>query len=81
MPAKAERPCRGTIRGHEGDDDLLQKESAFRLSQPRVRKEHPLRAVRTMTDEILDSMSPLFDVMYAKCGRPSITPEELLRAH
>jgi transposase len=25
-------------------------------------------------------MSPLFDAMYAKCGRPSIPPEKLLRA-
>ena len=45
-----------------------------------MRKDHPLRAVRAMTDEILDSMSPLFDAMYAECGRPSIPPEKLLRA-
>lgn len=48
--------------------------------EQRVRKDHPLRAVRAMTDEILDSMSPLFDAMYAECGRPSIPPEKLLRA-
>jgi transposase len=48
--------------------------------EQRVRTDHPLRAVRAMTDEILDSMSPLFDAMYAECGRPSIPPEKLLRA-
>ncbi|MGB6746097.1 MAG: IS5 family transposase [Terracidiphilus sp.] len=48
--------------------------------EQRVRKDHPLRVVRAMTDEILDSMSPLFDAMYAECGRPSIPPEKLLRA-
>jgi len=48
--------------------------------EQRVRKDHPLRAVRLMTDEILDSMSPLFDAMYAEVGRPSIPPEKLLRA-
>lgn len=48
--------------------------------EQRVRKDHPLRAVRAMTDEILNSMSPLFDAMYAECGRPSIPPEKLLRA-
>jgi transposase len=48
--------------------------------EQRVRKDHPLRAVRAMTDEILGSMSPLFDAMYAECGRPSIPPEKLLRA-
>lgn len=48
--------------------------------EQRVRKDHPLRAVRAMTDEILNSMSPLFDAMYAEGGRPSIAPEKLLRA-
>ena len=48
--------------------------------EQRVKKDHPLRAVRAMTDEILESMSPLFDAMYAECGRPSIPPEKLLRA-
>src|ERR1700759_858577 len=48
--------------------------------EQRVRKDHPLRAVRSMTDEILNSMSPLFDAMYAEGGRPSIPPEQLLRA-
>ena len=45
-----------------------------------MRKDHPLRAVRAMTDEILERMSPLFDAMYAEGGRPSIPPEKLLRA-
>ena len=45
-----------------------------------MRKEHPLRAVRAMTDGILASMSSLFDAMYAQFGRPSIAPEKLLRA-
>ena len=48
--------------------------------EQRVRKDHPLRAVRAMTDEILEQMSPLFDAMYAEGGRPSIPPEKLLRA-
>ena len=48
--------------------------------EQRVRKGHPLRAVRAMTDEILERMSPLFDAMYSAGGRPSIAPEKLLRA-
>jgi transposase len=48
--------------------------------EQRVRKDHPLRAVRAMTDGILERMSPLFDAMYACGGRPSIAPEKLLRA-
>jgi transposase len=48
--------------------------------EQRVRKGHPLRAVRAVTDELLERMSPLFDAMYADGGRPSIPPEKLLRA-
>src|SRR5579862_6311118 len=48
--------------------------------EERVRKDHPLRAVRAMTDEILREMSSVFDSMYARGGRPSIAPEKLLRA-
>src|SRR5271167_1632696 len=48
--------------------------------EQRVRKDHPLRAVRAMTDEILGNMSALFDAMYADGGRPSIPQEKLLRA-
>ena len=41
---------------------------------------HLLCAVWLMTDEILREMSPVFDSMYARRGRPSIPPEKLLRA-
>lgn len=33
-----------------------------------------------MVDEVLGKLSPEFDRMYAKQGRPSIAPEKLLRA-
>jgi transposase len=46
----------------------------------RVREDHPLRAVRAQVDEVLKSLSPLFDAMYSWTGRPSIPPEKLLRA-
>jgi len=48
--------------------------------EQRVRKDHPLRPIRTMVDEILKQLSPQFNKMYAKVGRPSIPPEHLLRA-
>ena len=38
--------------------------------EQRVREDRPLRAVRAMTDEILESMSLLFGAMYAECGWP-----------
>jgi transposase len=46
----------------------------------RVRKDHPLRAIRAMVDEVLTQLSRRFDTMYASVGRPSIPPEKLLRA-
>src|SRR6266478_3706169 len=46
----------------------------------RVRKDHPLRAIRVMVDEVLAQLSRRFDGMYATVGRPSIAPEKLLRA-
>ena len=48
--------------------------------ETRVRKDHPLRAIRKMVGEVLQRLSPLFDKMYASDGRPSIPPEKLLRA-
>jgi len=46
----------------------------------RVRKDHPLRTIRAMVDEVLTQLSRRFDAMYARVGRPSIPPEKLLRA-
>lgn len=46
----------------------------------RVRMEHPLRAICALTDEALGSMSAELERLYRTTGRPSITPEQLLRA-
>ena len=45
-----------------------------------MRQDHPLRPIRTLVDQILKQLSRQFDKMYAKVGRPSIPPEQLLRA-
>jgi hypothetical protein len=39
------------------------------------RQDHPLRAIRRMTDEVFVSLSPRFTKMYSEIGRPSIPPE------
>jgi transposase len=49
-------------------------------AEERVPKDHPLRPIRTLVDEILRDMSRDFDGLYARVGRPSIPPERLLRA-
>ena len=49
-------------------------------AERRVPGDHPLRAIRAMTDAALSEMGPRFDAIYASSGRPSIAPEKLLRA-
>jgi hypothetical protein len=63
-----------------GDDQ--QQNHIFNYVSPeaRVRKDHPLHAIRIMVDEVLTQLSRRFDTMYARLGRPSIAPEKLLRA-
>lgn len=48
--------------------------------ESRVPRDHPLRRVKRLVDEVLRDLSPLFDEMYARDGRPSIPPERLLKA-
>lgn len=44
-----------------------------------VPSNHPARAIKRMADLELKRLSPLFDRMYSKEGRPSIPPERLLK--
>jgi transposase len=46
----------------------------------RIPAEHPVRRIKAMADEILASLSPTFDAMYSRVGRPSIPPERLLKS-
>src|SRR5881227_134534 len=48
--------------------------------EQRVRQDHPLRAIRSLTDAALESLSADFAALYSGLGRPSIPPEKLLRA-
>lgn len=45
-----------------------------------VPKDHPIRRIKALADEVLRDLSPLFDRMYGTTGRPSIPPERLLKA-
>jgi transposase len=63
-----------------GEDRFQTEMFSYLSPDSRVRKDHPLRAIRAMADQALVQMSPLFDTLYAATGRPSIPPEKLLRA-
>ena len=62
--------------------DLLDDEGMFSYLTPaqRVPKDHPLRPIRRLVDEVLIELSPVFQRMYARTGRPSIPPERIIRA-
>ena len=63
-----------------GEDQQQNHMFSYLSPEKRVRKDHPLRAIRAMVDEVLNQLSRCFDSMYARVGRPSIAPEKLLRA-
>jgi transposase len=48
--------------------------------EARVRRDHPLRTIRAIVNEALVALERDFAALYAPIGRPSIPPEQLLRA-
>ena len=60
----------------------FQQSAMFSYLSPeqRVPADHPLRAIRQITDKVLRQLSRLFSRMYSQVGQPSIPPEKLLRA-
>src|SRR3954454_8098512 len=63
-----------------GPDDQNSDMFSYIVPEARVRADHPLRPIRRMTDEVFTALSPQFTTMYSDMGRPSIPPEQLLRA-
>jgi hypothetical protein len=63
-----------------GDGRIQEGMFSYVSLQQRVPKDHPLRAVRKLTDTVLRTLGPELDALYADSGRPSIAPEYILRA-
>src|SRR5216110_258448 len=63
-----------------GDQEQQAGMYSYISPEQRVPADHPLRPIRKMTDEIFKQLSPRFDKLYSRVGRPSIAPERLLRA-
>ena len=63
-----------------GDDPRHDAMFSYVTPEARVRPDHPLRPIRRMTDAALQRLSARFDRLYSTTGRPSIPPEQLLRA-
>jgi transposase len=63
-----------------GADDQSGSMFSYISPEHRVPTDHPLRAVRRITDRALERLSPRLGTLYVNFGRPSIPPEKLLRA-
>jgi hypothetical protein len=63
-----------------GDDDRSSHLFSYVSPEQRVPPDHPLRAIRIMTDAALRRLPPRFETLYASIGHPSVPPEQLLRA-
>lgn len=63
-----------------GDDRQQAAMFSYLSPEGRVPQDHPLRPIRQMVDQVLAELSPQFERLYARTGRPSIAPEKLLRA-
>src|SRR5262245_27952968 len=48
--------------------------------EERLPRDHPLRAIRALVDDVLRDMSHDFDSLYASAARPSVPPEQVLTA-
>jgi transposase len=65
------------MRGSNERSDFL---FSYVSPEQRVPADHPMRPIRRIVDAVLGRLSPRFDAMYTDFGRPSIPPEQLLRA-
>ena len=58
-----------------GRDDRAEGMFSYIRLEERVPADHPLRAIRALTDEVLAALDSRFEGMYSAMGRPSIAPE------
>ena len=62
------------------DDEQQLDTFSYVSAEQRVPQDHPLPPIRAMADEALGELQRKVSKLYAKAGRPSIAPENLLRA-
>jgi transposase len=65
------------MRGEERQQTKL---FSYVSPEQRIPPQHPIRTIRLLANRALGVLSPQFDALYAVGGRPSIPPEQLLRA-
>lgn len=65
------------MRGREYSQESF---FSYVSAEDRIAKDHPLRPIRKMVNAALKDLSRMFTTLYSHMGRPSIPPEQLLRA-
>jgi Transposase domain (DUF772) len=70
----------GRENAMRGDDKRSKGFFSYLRLETRIPADHPMRAIRELVDRVLLKLSPAFDRLYARDGRPSTPPERLLRA-
>ncbi len=63
-----------------GEDEVQSTMFSYLSIEDRIPENHPLRTIQALVNPILEELSPRFEAMYSKVGRPSIPPERILRA-
>jgi transposase len=63
-----------------GDEQLQEEMFSYGSLSQRVPVDHPLRRVRVLADEAMQTLEGRFEQMYSRLGRPSVPPEQMLRA-
>jgi transposase len=63
-----------------GEDDRTGELFSYVDLEARVRRDHPLRSIRSIVNASLSALERDFSALYSPLGRPSIPPEKLLRA-
>lgn len=63
-----------------GNDSKTESMFVYVAPESYVPKDHPLRPIRALADKALDELDREFEAMYSSTGRPSIPPEQLLKA-
>ena len=63
---------RGIDAGRGSDERAL---FSYIEVEARIPAQHPLRAMRRLTDAALAELDRTFSALYEGCGRPSIPPE------
>jgi transposase len=63
-----------------GTEERTSRLFSYIRLEDRVAADHPLGAIRVLVEDVLGALSERFAGLYSGMGRPSIPPEQMLKA-